>query len=44
MVTTTASLKNEAADLLITCIVLLRAKSVNLTEIEEVLLSRHKPG
>ena len=36
--------KNEAADLLYHLLVLLRAKSVNLTEIEEVLLSRHKPG
>lgn len=35
---------NEAADLLYHLLVLLRAKSVNLTEIEEVLLSRHKPG
>ena len=36
--------KNEAADLPYHLLVLLRAKSVNLTEIEEVLLSRHKPG
>ena len=36
--------KNEAADLLYHLLVLLRAKSVNLSEIEEVLLSRHKPG
>lgn len=35
--------KNEAADLLYHLLVLLRAKSVNLSEIEEVLLSRHKP-
>lgn len=36
--------KNEAADLMYHLLVLLRAKSVNLSEIEEVLLSRHKPG
>ena len=36
--------KNEAADLLYHFLVLLRAKSVSLPEIEEVLLSRHKPG
>ena len=36
--------KNEAADLLYHLLVLLRAKSVSLPEIEEVLLSRHKPG
>ncbi|MGE5349795.1 MAG: bifunctional phosphoribosyl-AMP cyclohydrolase/phosphoribosyl-ATP diphosphatase HisIE [Actinomycetota bacterium] len=36
--------KNEAADLLYHLLVLLRAKSVNLSEIEEVLLSRHNPG
>jgi len=36
--------KNEAADLLYHLLVLLRAKSVNLPEGEEVLLSRHKPG
>ena len=36
--------KNEAADLLYHLLVLLRAKSANLTEIEEVLLSRHKSG
>jgi phosphoribosyl-ATP pyrophosphohydrolase/phosphoribosyl-AMP cyclohydrolase len=36
--------KNEAADLLYHLLVLLRAKTVNLSEIEEVLLSRHNPG
>lgn len=36
--------KNEAADLIYHLLVLLRAKSVSLPEIEEVLLSRHKPG
>lgn len=36
--------KNEVADLLYHLLVLLRAKSVSLPEIEEVLLSRHKPG
>lgn len=36
--------KNEAADLLYHMLVLLRARSVNLSEIEEVLLSRHNPG
>lgn len=36
--------KNEAADLLYHLLVLLRSKSVNLPDIEEVLLSRHKPG
>lgn len=36
--------KNEAADLIYHLLVLLRAKSVNLSEIEEVLLSRHNPG
>lgn len=36
--------KNEAADLIYHLLVLLRAKSVNLSEIEEVLLSRHKPA
>lgn len=35
--------KNEAADLLYHLLILLRSKSVNLSEIEEVLLSRHKP-
>ncbi len=34
--------KNEAADLLYHLLVLLRAKSVNLPEIEEVLARRHK--
>jgi phosphoribosyl-ATP pyrophosphohydrolase/phosphoribosyl-AMP cyclohydrolase len=33
--------KNEAADLLYHLLVLLRAKSVNLTDIEEVLAARH---
>ncbi|MBP7027647.1 MAG: bifunctional phosphoribosyl-AMP cyclohydrolase/phosphoribosyl-ATP diphosphatase HisIE [Bacteroidales bacterium] len=33
--------KNEAADLLYHLLILLRAKQVNLSEIEEVLLSRH---
>lgn len=33
--------KNEAADLLYHLLILLRAKQVNLYEIEEVLLSRH---
>lgn len=36
--------KNEAADLIYHLLVLLRAKSVNISDIEEVLLSRHKPG
>ena len=36
--------KNEAADLIYHLLVLLRAKSVSLPEIEEVLLSRHKPA
>ena len=36
--------KNEAADLLYHLLILLRAKQVNLSEIEEVLLSRHKHG
>jgi phosphoribosyl-AMP cyclohydrolase / phosphoribosyl-ATP pyrophosphohydrolase len=35
--------KNEAADLLYHLLVLLKAKSTNLTEIEEVLYGRHKP-
>ena len=33
--------KNEAADLLYHLLVLLRARSVNLTDIEEVLAARH---
>jgi phosphoribosyl-ATP pyrophosphohydrolase/phosphoribosyl-AMP cyclohydrolase len=33
--------KNEAADLLYHLLVLLRAKSTNLTEIEEILSGRH---
>lgn len=36
--------KNEAADLLYHLLILLRAKSINLSDIEAVLLSRHKPG
>ncbi len=35
--------KNEAADLLYHLLILLRVKEVNLSEIEEVLISRHKP-
>ena len=34
--------KNEAADLLYHLLVLLRAKGINLSDIEEVLASRHK--
>ena len=34
--------KNEAADLLYHLLVLLRAKGVNFSDIEEVLVSRHK--
>ena len=36
--------KNEAADLIYHLLVLLRTKSVNLSDIEEILLSRHKPN
>ncbi len=34
--------KNEAADLLYHMLILLKAKNVKLTDIEEVLMSRHK--
>lgn len=36
--------KNEAADLLFHLLVLMRAKGVQLSEIEEVLLRRHQQG
>jgi phosphoribosyl-ATP pyrophosphohydrolase/phosphoribosyl-AMP cyclohydrolase len=39
----TGLFRNEAADLIFHLLVLMRSKGVDLSDIEEVLLSRHKP-